>query len=926
MTERSLFDIKEKQFALFLKKNKLLPARVLQSCLDLQKRKREAHEPVQLSSLLVEKGVLGLEELATFLKRWKGEESTRIRFTPSPAPTPPPPPPSPEYLLKESAFLEALKALNFLSEEQLSQAQGEQKRILDQGRFLQLSTILFQRRWITPEQLLSVLQQIQSSKKVHSILPEKRVSTLPLRLEKTLTPLVIVPKENKIAQFFPKKKKAEKKPRPAPVARQAIPKPVKPLREKKAPALAKPPKKTQVSSSLPPAIPAFTTPVLTQPSPLPRSTPSLLPSSLFQKSTLATVHSQALLEGKWVLLYFSALWCAPSKLYNATTWKDEEVLEYLEKKAICLQIDIDQDTENLSKHYKIRTTPTVLILAPDQSVLSEIKGYQSTDNLLAQLEKIKLQPLPTLVLEGATPSFKLSSSADINLQTLSQLLDTKLEQVLTRLGSKTGIVGGGGTGGGILVGKSAAKGAQEGQEVEIDEHSYKVLTEQSFLEKLHKGEEIENVYVKSVNACGLHFEHKVSVKSSYFVEADFSAVTFKKGATFSGTTFEEKCVFAKVKFVKEANFKGCFFVRGADFKSILCEHEFHFNGLYATGYVTCQDGEFRGRSIFTRASFEKETNFTNARFKDYASFSDARFMGRATLEKLRFSKEVTFSNSTFGYITTFKSTEFVGEAKFLNVNFENTIWFNHCKFRELASFKGSTFRAEGFFNAAKFSADAEFDSVAGDRFLSFTQVVPEEKTFFMFSNTSMNKILIGRETLEGHLRHHHDKNWKSAHKEYGLIKNNFNNINQYEDEDWAYLWEKRMERYLVPVSFRESKKTLGKFMNWLVLDVFCGYGTKPLNTLLSGFFFICLFALLYFGIHQFEPLFAVEGEPQTAAQWSIQHCFFYSFKVFAAAEIPSVEPPAHPIGALQVLSLIEAFLGIFMMTVMVIAFSRKVIR
>lgn len=922
----------EKQFALFLKKQKTIPESKLQICLDEQKRRRP--EPIQLSSLLVEKGFLNTEQIAELLAQWKG--GARVRTTAEISV-----PPAPEgsalslEMQQEQAFEKALREQQILSEDQLTQILAEQQRERQKGRFIQLSSLLLMRRWISEEQLKNCIIQAvaTTSEKVQLVAETKEPA--PLKIKKEKRPKV--PKEKKVAQFRPKKVKVPKEkkvriPKEKKVAVRQKAVKVKAVRPKKATPVVKQPavkqpavKKTTNVASLPVAV-SKTLPARTK-------NENFFP---FVQLDFNQACTQAAQEEKFVLLYFYANWSAPAKLYEATTWCDDEVIAWGKAKTISLKIDIDQNQELVSK-YQIRATPLILLLSPNHEVVHRITGFQNPNNFLAEVSSLVIPRLvPKAETEVAKTKSAILDSASTNidgvsLEALSQLIDKKLETLLRQLASQ-----GLGQGNGVSQGKTAAKTAKEGDEIEINEKKYTVLSESTFLSNLEKGVEMENVYVNRVLAPNKTFSKKISVKTSYLVEADFSEATFENHITFSGTSFEEKPIFAKVKFLKDANFKGCYLARGGDFKSIRCDKEFHFNGLFSSGYVTFQGGDFRGRSIFTRAKFETESNFLEARFKDYASFSDAKFGGRGTFEKMRFSKDVSFSNSTFGFTTMFKSTEFVGESNFLNVVFDGSIWFSHCKFRDNTSFKGSTFRAEGVFTAAKFEKDADFEGVAGDRFLSFNQVVPTENTAFTFSGTSINKIAISRETLEGHVKFHREENWKKAQKEYGLLKNNFNEINEYEDEDWAYLWEKRCERYQLPVSIRHPKQTLSKFIRWAILDTTCGYGTKPVNTFITAAIIIIGFALIYFGFNQIQPHFGtgevLAGQPTEAHRLmtkeynSLQQCIFYSFKIFTAAEIPSVEPEAHPLHPLHVVILIESFLGIFMITILVISFSRKVIR
>ena len=93
------------------------------------------------------------------------------------------------------------------------------------------------------------------------------------------------------------------------------------------------------------------------------------------------------------------------------------------------------------------------------------------------------------------------------------------------------------------------------------------------------------------------------------------------------------------------------------------------------------------------------------------------------------------------------------------------------------------------------------------------------------------------------------------------------------------------------------------------LDLACGYGTRPLNILVSALVVIVTFGLVY--------LVAVSS-------LNLPQALLVSFKAFTGAQIDTWGPAAgHPLNFLLAL---ESFLGIFVMTVLVVTFSRKVIR
>lgn len=89
----------------------------------------------------------------------------------------------------------------------------------------------------------------------------------------------------------------------------------------------------------------------------------------FDKACLAAKE-----EKKLVLVDFFTTWCGPCKKLDAVTWKDKDVIEWLEKNTVALKIDAEKEVD-LAKRYRISAYPTIALIRPDGTEVDQLVGY-----------------------------------------------------------------------------------------------------------------------------------------------------------------------------------------------------------------------------------------------------------------------------------------------------------------------------------------------------------------------------------------------------------------------------------------------------------------------------------------------------------------------------------------------------------------------
>ena len=93
-------------------------------------------------------------------------------------------------------------------------------------------------------------------------------------------------------------------------------------------------------------------------------------------------------EGKLLVVDATAAWCGPCKKMDEATWPDPDVIAWIEKHAIAIQIDVDEQ-KGLAKNLAVRAMPTVVVFR-DRAEFDRVCGLQKPAELLAWLDGILL--------------------------------------------------------------------------------------------------------------------------------------------------------------------------------------------------------------------------------------------------------------------------------------------------------------------------------------------------------------------------------------------------------------------------------------------------------------------------------------------------------------------------------------------------------
>lgn len=110
----------------------------------------------------------------------------------------------------------------------------------------------------------------------------------------------------------------------------------------------------------------------------------------FDSLTVAQAKKESAKTGKLIFIDCYTDWCGPCKRMAATSFKDETVGRVFNNKFINLKVEMEKnpDGAELSRMYKVRAYPTLLVIDGKGNLVKKVVGMQSRDGLLAMAKSI----------------------------------------------------------------------------------------------------------------------------------------------------------------------------------------------------------------------------------------------------------------------------------------------------------------------------------------------------------------------------------------------------------------------------------------------------------------------------------------------------------------------------------------------------------
>lgn len=103
--------------------------------------------------------------------------------------------------------------------------------------------------------------------------------------------------------------------------------------------------------------------------------------------------AEAARDGKMVFLDFYATWCPPCRRLDAVTWKDPEVVAWLEANAVPLKIDAERNP-GLAERFMVEAYPTLVFLDPAGREVLRVLGFRDPASFLAAAKTARANATP----------------------------------------------------------------------------------------------------------------------------------------------------------------------------------------------------------------------------------------------------------------------------------------------------------------------------------------------------------------------------------------------------------------------------------------------------------------------------------------------------------------------------------------------------
>jgi len=401
------------------------------------------------------------------------------------------------------------------------------------------------------------------------------------------------------------------------------------------------------------------------------------------------------------------------------------------------------------------------------------------------------------------------------------------------------------------------------------------------LDRLRKGQSLDNVRIERLCFQG-EFPLPFTLRNCHLVKPKFDGASFKDDVGFLHCTLERPVFSHAVVFEKSFSLVGSTLVAAVLTKMTV-------KGTFDAGHVR------------TKNKFD----LLNSQFEGPVRFWEADFGGWVDVKNCTFAAEVDFRS--------FHAHHGFGVYK--------------CQFKAPVLFRGASVALKCDLTGSRFENVLDFSKAKLHDYVYLENIEQGPRQQFCFLNTVGERVLVTPQQLAGRMASEQAGDWDKAMHEYAFLKRCCSALHRYEQEHWAFYRFKVNQRRAMPRSWLRPWTKLIQFLDWLFLDVGCGYCTSPRRSVASALLIILGFGLVYaIGIEQLN----VEDvkrpfldDPLTAFSNRTMIGMLTSVSVFTSGLV-GIREMAH--GWMNVPLIVESLLGTLLWGLFIVAFSRKVIR
>jgi cell division septation protein DedD/thioredoxin-related protein len=111
----------------------------------------------------------------------------------------------------------------------------------------------------------------------------------------------------------------------------------------------------------------------------------------FSKGNLAQAKSKSVSEGKLYFAYFYTDWCLPCKWMEENTFKDAELIQFIQQNYLAVKLNIDdKDGHQMREQYNVEFLPTLLIFNQSGDIVDRFEESLPAAKMLDALKKHRL--------------------------------------------------------------------------------------------------------------------------------------------------------------------------------------------------------------------------------------------------------------------------------------------------------------------------------------------------------------------------------------------------------------------------------------------------------------------------------------------------------------------------------------------------------
>lgn len=352
--------------------------------------------------------------------------------------------------------------------------------------------------------------------------------------------------------------------------------------------------------------------------------------------------------------------------------------------------------------------------------------------------------------------------------------------------------------------------------------------------------------------------------------------------------------------------------------------KFHYT-TFANGDLSFQKAKFGNETLdFRKVEFGTgRVDFRRAVFGDgYIVFDESEFKsGKVNFRSARFGKnDMSFKQVNFGQ----------AEVLFENVDFgTGSVTFSQ-SISKYISFKGAKLDVALDLCVKKADIIDLSETIVRDIIdLKTINHRVNINTLYINGMRNLGRIIIDWEDNNAMqlIKSQQKTTLHQKAEQFNILKEDFHLSGKYEDEDKAYIQFKRYElRGDYDRSIRKGGKELLKIpkyaFRWLLFDKMGLYATSPVRVFMSMFVIYILFSLLYL----IQPIIGhghiINSVGATDGLSYVQTCFYHSAITFLTIGYGDF----YPTGLSRGISIVEGWMGLFLMSYFTVAFVRKILR